>query len=251
MDATDSDKNEKKPLANRTVGRFDPTFDEVSPGRRLRVFAALVRPGPLLFPDDYGANWWTPSELVEGTTYAELLRAAASETRFEAGKRMLSHLPLRVGVTGPLLRELPGEPARSRDPELHTALQDLGNEINEDIREALDTLDNPRAYYPGVDEGIEPVSDDHVHLAIWALQRELDRELRSAATGACSGPLPAAPLTALPHDVQRALVERRRLRFKQWGISKAEWEANDWSLWGVPEDGDYEPRRAVRLARAA
>ena len=235
------------PLASRMISRFDPTSDDVSPGRRLRVFAALVQPSRVGFPQDAAGAWWSPGQLADGATYGELLRLTESDGPYAGAREALSHLPLRVGL-GPLIRELPAAVERSRDPELHLALQDLANEINEDIREALEVLDDPRAYYPGVDIGIEPVTEEHVRLTVWALQRELDRELRSSSGYNGPGSLPAAPLAELPGHVQRALVERRRLRFMQWGIGRAQWEANDWSLWDVPEDVSYLPRRAERLA---
>ena len=237
-------------LASRTISRFDPTGDDLSPGRRLRVFAALVQPSRLAFPYDQAGAWWSPEQLGDGVTYQELLRLTESDPEFVAARELLSRLPLRVGNAGPLIRELPAAVESPRDPELHLSLQDLGNEINEDIREALETLDDPRAWYPGVDIGIEPVTDEHVQLTVWALQRELDRELRSSSGYNGPGALPAAPLAQLPSHVQRAVVERRRLRFKQWGIGKPQWEANNWSLWDVPEDAAYRPRRAERLAEA-
>ncbi len=236
------------PLASRTISRFDPTSDDVSPGRRLRVFAALVQPSRMVFPYDQAGAWWSPEQLGDGVTYEELLRLTESDAPYVAARELLSRLPLRVGNAGPLIRELPAACESARDPELHLALQDLGNEINEDIREALEALDDPRAWYPGVDNGIEPVTDEHVRLTIWALQRELNRELRSSTGYNGPGALPAAPLHDLPAHVQRALVERRRLRYKQWGIGKPQWEANSWSLWDVPEDEGYRPRRAERLA---
>lgn len=137
----------------------------------------------------------------------------------------------------------------SGNPDLTPALQDLGDEIIEDIREACEAFSNPDVYYPGVDDdSIEPVTDEHVDLVIWAMQRELDRELRASdGTSSSTCALPAAPLASLPRHVQRALAERRRLRFKQYGIGRAEWESRKWSLWNVSRDEDWIPRRALRM----
>ncbi len=236
------------PLACRPVSRFDPTSEDLSPGRRLRVFAALLSHVPEL-PPLTAACGTRSAAADEEPTYGALLRLVEVDEGQAAAREILSQLPLRVGPSGPLIDQVPtGEPS-SRDPELHLALQDLANEVNEDIREALDTLDDPQAYYAGVDDGIEPVPDQHVSLVIWALQRELNRELRSPGSYlSYRSVLPAAPLSELPWHVQRALVERRRLRFKQWGIGRTEWQRGEWSLWQVPSDADYVPRRARRLA---
>ena len=236
------------PLALRQVSRFDLAADDASPGRRLRIFASLVQPSCGLFAPQPEMNWWQPIERAEAPTYGELLAATTHDAEYSAPRETFAHLPFRIG-SGPAITAIPEDgKANGRDPDLHPALQDLGNEINEDIREALAALDDPHAYFPGVDEGIEPVTDDHVTLVIWALQRELMRELRSADGQAGHAPLPAAPLAELPWNVQRALVERRRLRYKEWGIGRTEYQNNEWSLWNVPEDADYVPRRAARLS---
>jgi hypothetical protein len=130
------------------------------------------------------------------------------------------------------------------DASLHPALQDLAYEINEDIHEACFAFDDPDIWYPGVDEGIEPVPDEHVELVMWAMQRELNREPRPSTTTMKA--LPAPPLSELPWRVQRALAERRRLRFQQWGIGRKQWEARTWSLWDVPLDPEYTSRREDR-----
>lgn len=240
-------------LGDRPVGRYDPAIDDVSPGRRLRVFAGLVFRGDQAIVVASRAQALPPLVLgAEGVSYSELLQSV--DTGALADRRACFELiALRVGALSPLLTQVPeDEVPNHRDPDLHPALQDLGNEINEDIREALDTLDNPRAYYPGIDEGIEPVSDDHVRLVIWALQRELNRELRRGdGYLAALPPLPAAPLASLPWETQRALAERRRLRYKQWGLGREQWEQGHWDLWAVPEDPSYVPRRALRLAAIA
>ncbi len=236
-------------LGDRPIGRYDPAIDDVSPGRRLRVFAGLVFRGDQAIVVASRAQALPPLVVeAEGTTYSKLLQRVESGDLSER-RACFEEIPLRVGAVGPLLTEVPADGIPNhRDPDLHPALQDLGNEINEDIREALDTLDNSRAYYPGVDAGIEPVTDEHVRLVIWALQRELNRELRRGdGYLAAMPPLPAAPLAALPWDTQRALAERRRLRYKEWGIGRREWEQGHWDLWAVPEDADYVPRRAARL----
>ncbi|MCC7366420.1 MAG: hypothetical protein IT303_18835 [Dehalococcoidia bacterium] len=238
------------PLAGREVGSFDPSRVDPSPGRRLRVFATLVHcvdpaTGAVALRESHQA-FITPGRPL---TYLELYETVANDDAHSAIREALSALPLRLGQPKPLLTELPESPQWSaRDPDLPPALQDLGDEINEDIREALDTLDNPESYYPGIDSGIAPVTDEHVKLVIWAMQRELNRELRpQEGHYGGSPPLPAAPLEELQWPVQRALAERRRLRFSQWGIFKEQWEKGAWSLWDVPLDPEYVSRRAQRL----
>lgn len=214
---------------------------DTSPGRRLRVFATLIS-------REYGRDTYTLATKtcpdIDGRKwrYGELLEAIL-DGQFDAPH--LAALPLRSVDTR--ITEIPLM-TRTSDPELPHALQDLGDEINEDIREALFTLDSPSHYYPGVDEGIEPVPDDHVALVIWALQRELNRELR-ALTG-MTAKLPAAPLASLSPAVQRALAERRRLRYSQYGIGREQWQANTWSLWAVRDDPEWVSRRASRLKPA-
>ncbi|MGI8925328.1 MAG: hypothetical protein ACR2HN_01615 [Tepidiformaceae bacterium] len=238
------------PLALRMVVRFDPATVDASPGRRLRAFATLVcrgEAGIVLTSLARGEQLLVSP--VRETTYGELLARVEREAEMSPVRDTLTKLPLRIGDYGPLIRELPSTPVRTpRDPDLHPALQDLGDEINEDIREALESLDNPNLYFPGIDEGIEPVTDEHVKLVTWALQRELDRELRTGSGSLSSlAPLPAAPLADLPWDIQRALAERRRWRYRQWGLGKEQWESGDWNLWEIPRDDDYVPRRSARL----
>jgi hypothetical protein len=125
---------------------------------------------------------------------------------------------------------------------LTDGLQDLGDQIVTDIHEACQAFDDPNLWYPGVDEGIEPVTDEHVARVIEGLQRELRRELRNPqGSRNTQDAFPAAPLADLPWHVQRALVERRRLRYKQWGLERKQWEENRFSLWDIPEDPDWVP----------
>lgn len=126
---------------------------------------------------------------------------------------------------------------------LPLALQDLGWEIMRDVAEACDAFNDPDIWYPGVDTGIEPVPDSHVELVIWATQRELNRELRSLPKSAIPTKLPAVPLAELPFRIQRAFAERRRLRYQEFGIGRAQWESGEWSLWDIPLDEDWVPRR--------
>jgi hypothetical protein len=125
---------------------------------------------------------------------------------------------------------------------LTDGLQDLGDQIVSDMHEACLAFDDPDLWYPGVDEGIEPVTDEHVRRVIEGFQRELRRELRNPqGSRNTQDAYPAAPLSELPWRVQRALVERRRLRFAQWGIGRQQWESNSYSLWDIPNDPDWIP----------
>lgn len=133
-------------------------------------------------------------------------------------------------------------PTAGGDPTLHIGLQDLGDDINVDVHDACEAAFHSLPY-AGVDDGIEPVTDDHVRLVIPALQRELDRELRSGPGGGHH--LPAYPLKTLPWAIQRALAERRRLRYQQFGLTREVWKRATWSLWDVPLDDDYIPLRAA------
>lgn len=126
------------------------------------------------------------------------------------------------------------------DPELHTGLQDLGWQIGWDLKEACDAFDDPDIWYPGVDEGIPPVPDSLIEVVIPALQRELNRELRSPLSGGYDK-LPAAPLAELPWRIQRAIVERRRWRYKQYGLDNSNRESGAWNLWEIPEDSEWAP----------
>jgi hypothetical protein len=240
------------PLSQREVGWFDPTRVDESPGKRLRTFATLVRPldGNVLAVARQGNRQPYILAHRRRLAYGEALRAIERSPHFQAARDDLAMLPLRVGDYPQLHTEIPqGYERTPRDPDLHPALQDLADEINEDLHEAMDAFDNPSIYFAGVDSGIEPVSDEHVKLVIWAMQRELDRELRpGSGSGSAMATLPAAPLTDLPWNVQRALAERRRLRFAEWGIGREQWLSGTWSLWEVPADPDWTPRRSRRLA---
>lgn len=217
------------------VGHWDPTKHDASPGRRLRVFAALVT--RLIMSEQRLQLRWGPSQYIplpddSSISYPEALALCA-----EGYREMFSAIPLYSS-------------SHYQDPSLHEALQDLADEITEDTREALAALDDPNCWYPGIDEGIEPVPDEHVAKVIAALQRELDRELRDKdgnGSRMSAGSLPAAPLSELPWNVQRALAERRRWRYAQYGIRRAQWEARMWSLWDIPEDPDFVPRRQLRM----
>jgi hypothetical protein len=241
------------PLADRQVSAFDPSRIDPSAGRRLRVVATLVHgidpaSGSVALRDTH-QPFISPGRPL---TYAELLDCIETDPALEHVRQILSMLPLRLGHPRPVIEAIPPEHQwTARDPDLPPALQDLGDEINEDIREGLEAFDNPNVYYAGIDDGIEPVDDEHVKLVIWAMQRELNRELRpNEGRYGGSPPLPAAPLAELPWHIQRAIVERRRLRYQQWGIGREEWESGYWNVWKVPRDDDYVPRRSARLAPA-
>lgn len=156
--------------------------------------------------------------------------------RIEQGEGLALRINAAGETTDRKTYSVPGSGPERSDPSLHEALLDLAYTVVADIREACDALENPEIWYPGVDEGIEPVNDEHVELVIWALQRELDREQRPRGS-----PRPPVPLSSLPWRIQRALVERRRLRFAQWGIGREEWDTNVWHPARVPEDPEWEP----------
>jgi len=145
----------------------------------------------------------------------------------------LSELSITVGNASILttLDELEAK-ARHRAPAHHPALQDMAYAITGDLHEACQAFQNPDLYYPGVDNQ-EPITDDHVALIIAGAQRELNKELRRGK--------PAAPLSDLPWRVQRAIAERRRLRYAQWGITPQSWSTGKWSVWEVPEDPEWQP----------
>lgn len=121
----------------------------------------------------------------------------------------------------------------AKDPELHYGLQDLGWSIGHELAKACEAFSDPDVWYPGVDEGIAPVPDEHVELVIAATQRELDRELRRSR--------PSAPLSELPKRIQRAFAERRRALYQTWGIGTTQWKQNKWSLWDVKDDPSWLP----------
>jgi len=221
---------------------------EISRGKRIRSFSSTLArtvDGKLY---SKGVFFTALPKLNKSISYSELYNSITKSPKMMELYEFLSCLPLRI-----VLYNVPEKiteiqlTSNSRDPELHTALQDLAYEINEDIREACFALDDPDLYYPGVDEGIEPVTDDHINLVIWGMQRELNRELRSPLNSYESTRLPAVPLNELPWNIKRALVERRRLRYKEFGITKENWETGIWSLWNVPEDPNFLTRRSARM----
>lgn len=220
---------------------------DATPGRRLRVFASMIIARPLgVFASWVEAEFeHQPITTRREQTYLELMQFTQ---QFDPAREMFSRLRLRNGVssTTPATIESIQESPGNRNPELAFCLQDLGNEINEDIRDACEVWRDPGLYYPGIDEGIDPVSDDHIDLVIWALQRELDRETRPGIVG--ERHLPAPPLMELPQRIKRALVERRRYRYAQWGIRREQWESGWFNLWDVPENPDWVPRRQLRMA---
>lgn len=222
---------------------------DATPGRRLRVFSSMI----LAQAAGIFASWVEaeyanlPITTVREQTYLELLHFV----EHAPCRVMFEKLRLRNGVsaTTPMIIDSIQQNPGSRNPELAFCLQDLGNEINEDVREACESLRNPALYYPGIDEGIDPVSDDHIDLVIWALQRELDRELRYDIANVKA--LPSVPLMDLPQRIKRALVERRRYRYAQFGIGHEQWQTGWFNLWEIPEDPDWIPRRQLRMAVSA
>lgn len=202
------------------------------------------------------ADYWDPSIYGESTYPAPKPQVPLRGRRARVAA-MLSGV--HQGQNGPFPLRISHASACSSDPvyttldevresgrqwsnaSLHPALQDLGDAIVRDIHDACAALDDPNLWYAGVDEGIWPVPDDHVELVIAAMQRELFRELRNAKGEMAKPRLPAVRLAELPWNVQRALAERRRLRYQQWGIGKLEWLTNQWFVSNVPEDPEWRP----------
>lgn len=242
------------PLAERDIRSFTGARVDLGKGRRLRVFAMLV--GNSI--DHWGKSARLSANIDE-TRPAFIYERDTPITYAEAYDILKNHekfkdIPLRANFHDrPLHSEWRERiPVLGRDPDLHMALHDLAYEINEDITEACAAFDNPDLYFPGIDEGIEPVPDDHVELVMWALQRELNRERRppqdeNGRSMYGQGLLAPLPLTDLPWRIQRALAERRRYRFTvEYGITKEKWQAGTWDLMSVREDSDFVPRRWLR-----
>jgi hypothetical protein len=210
--------------------------DHPAGGRRLRVLVRL-------------ANANDPSLFELGKSRLDLLASMEGAEKLRALADPHGAYPLRISGYPQEVTTEPTGVYIGRDAQLHPALRDLAYEILEDLQEACAAFDNPDVWYPGVDDGIEPVPDDNVRLVTWATQRELDRERRLPRTGDSLDPLPPVPLADLPWRIQRAFAERRRLRYQQWGIGRTQWEENNWSLWGIPLDPEYRSRREARGLR--
>lgn len=233
------------PLAQRhLIGGFPD--QDLSPGRRLRVMARLVHAsmeGHALTPNITTAR--ISLVLTKPIRYGNLLEALTKSRRLAAWRDAFSQLPIsytKSGETQPLrLEAKPEEYPFFTNPTLHMYLQDLAYAVAWDIHEACFAFDDPDLFYPGIDEGIEPVTDEHVEFVMWGLQRELNRELRGGAMYDGTPPRPAVVLTSLPFRVQRALAERRRWRYLQFGIGREQWEKNEFSLFDVHEDADWTP----------
>lgn len=208
----------------------------VSSGRRLRAFASLfivnVKDSKLLTRGLDGKAVYLPD--IEEYTFEEFMYSVQEGSQPKLYS-LLANLPYSSPVS------------KGGDFELHLAYQDLAYEICEDVNEACEYFDNPDLYYPGVDEGIEPVSQEFIDRVIPSLQRELDRELRRDYKNNSDFLRPAVPLAKLPPHIQRALVERRRFRFSQFGIGRKQWDRQYLSIWEIPEDKEYVPRRWLRM----
>ena len=212
------------------------------PGRRLRVLARLAKRDAvdmkLVLEETPQAAVTLPG--AGGLTYEQLLVAISEPGTdiYESCQSFVRTLPLRtrdVATTQLMCSEIPPGGSRNpTNPSLPVALQDLANAITDDIVTACGALNNPDMWYPGVDEGIAPVTDEHVKLVIWAINRELYREAGRFGR-------PAPTLSELPWRIQRAIVERRRLRYAQWGIGPEQYASGMWSLWAVPEDTGWVP----------
>lgn len=231
-------------IADRLI-RYGSYIDRAttSPGRRMRVFSLTISAGATYKtanPRNFHHSFSIPFD--EEPTYRQVLAYIEADDELRG---FYADIPLRSGIFafGAQLHESIPEDyvweRSARDPELHPALQDLAYAIGSDLTEACNGFTDPDYYYPGVDEGIEPVTDDHVRLVIWGALRELKRELRQQKGGGLVRP--HAPIDELPWRFQRAFAERRRMRYQQYGIGRAEWETNQWGLWAIPEDADWVP----------
>jgi hypothetical protein len=208
-------------------------FGELA-GRRMRCLARLLDSGMNGVRIAY--DGYVILTTVYPPTYREMMTGLQDGT-WPGGHDYLAHLPLRTGENRDVLFDRIDETVALRTPNasLHSGLQDLAYALTVDIIGACDAYDNPDVYYPGVDEGIEPVTDEHIKLVMWGMNRELLRELRHGR--------PAVTLADLPWRIQRALAERRRLRYLQWGIGQEQYERGTWSLWDVPEEPEWVPGR--------
>ena len=197
--------------------------DSFSPrlkGRRLRVLMNFLSRGSAAVVNvDPEENAW----LLDAADLPPeaLLEKASSGRPKELDSLAVYERPVLIG----------------RDPELSHAFLDLGLQIAWDLHLACEAAFTGKDY-PGVRRGIEPVPDEHVRKVIAATQRELNRERRPGKNGRI---LPPVKLDDLPWPIQRAFAERRRLRYRQWGITHERWEQNRISLFDVPEDPDWLP----------
>lgn len=219
------------------MGAFRLTKDHPYKGRRLRVFSQI-------WSNYFRASDYNFSEGEEPKTVGDLYNFIHTAWEAAPVKESLSKMYLRNlnNSRGNDIKvgEIPEDRyGGGSNPDLTYALQDLGWIIGYELSEACEVFNNPDIWYPGVDEGIEPVSDDHVDLVIWATQRELDRERRFKS--GTTEYRPAAPLDKLPRKIQRAFVERRRMHYKLYGIGPKQYEENSWSLFGIEEDPNWCP----------
>jgi len=214
-------------------------------GRRLRVMAQLIK-GSLITDEKHALKGFGIREPLLGEmrrplTYSELWkvllhsrRDGFEEARYDYARLEISRNTKRDKA---LITEIDPEydftKRASSNPEVHEALQDLGHAWAWDMHLACAAFDDPDIWYPGVDGGIEPLSNERVELTMWAAERELARETRQGR--------PYAKLRELPFRIQRALAERRRLRFKQYGITPESFESGKWSLFDVDEGREWSP----------
>ena len=109
--------------------------------------------------------------LRRSLTHLEALRALDRSRNLAEARQWLDDLPLRVhAIPAEVERTLdtvPEDYKDKRDPELHAGLQDLAYQITWDIHEACAAISDPNIYFAGVDEGVEPVTNEHIRLAIW------------------------------------------------------------------------------------
>lgn len=198
-----------------SLPKVDPT-----PGRRFRVFSSVVTTKHTIKHTDSAVKVADAYDLLQGDP-------------------AFTDLPLRVGSGTAVYSAIPEVFATKsiKDAVLHVALQDLGWLIGWELTQACGAFDNPDLWYPGIDDGIEPVPDEHIDLVIWATTREIIRE--QPRLGGDRRGVP--PLADLPQRIKRAFVERRRWHYQCYGIGRKEYETNCWSLWNVNEDADWVP----------
>jgi len=115
------------------------------------------------------------------------------------------------------------------DIQLARPLQDLADIIAHEATSAF--ID---AFYPGVID-VEPLTREHVLAVMVGMQREMDRESSNRLKV-------KSDLLALTPERQRALAERRRFWYGQFGITPKTHPNKTFSLWDVSNVQLSDPR---------